>query len=233
MRYSHPSGQRQTSVMESSPPGLIIPLSLCSQLQDRNALRGKCIWPNLGHSAGIPEVTISFSWLQRWWVHMWVRPLQASVFSQIKHWRWEDGFDCQIPSLVICMNNFDKALTDVLKTFSLETEKGLWNFLKSILTLSSNLTHTHALTSPLCLLDVPGLDISPEHFWSYLPNALLAVSLIWIWMMAWDREESELTPVAPVLRSFPPFKITCKIRGTKYKKIVNKNRISQKEILSS
>lgn len=62
------------------------------------------------------------------------------------------------------MNNFDKALTDVLKTFSVETEKGLWNFLKSILTLSSNLTHTHALTSPLCLLDVPGLDISPEHF---------------------------------------------------------------------
>lgn len=131
-------------------------------------------------------------------------------------------------------DHFEKALADVPKTFSLETKKGLWNFSNSILTLSSNLTHTSALTLPLCLLDVLGLGISTEHFcfWTYLPNALLAVSLIWIWMMAWDREESELTPVAPVLRSFPPFKITCKIRGTKSKWIVNKTTISQKEILS-
>lgn len=78
------------------------------------------------------------------------------------------------------MNYFDKALADAPKTFSLETEKGLWNFLKSPLTLSSNLAHICALTPSLCLLDVPGLDISTVHFcfWSYLPNALLAVSLI-------------------------------------------------------
>lgn len=48
------------------------------------------------------------------------------------------------------------------------------------------------------------LSVAPAH----LPNVLLAESLIWIWMIAWDREESALTPVAPVLRSLLPFKIT-------------------------
>lgn len=51
VKYYDSSDQRQMSLMESSPPQLLNSDSLCSQLQDRGAFRGKYIWPNLGDSA--------------------------------------------------------------------------------------------------------------------------------------------------------------------------------------